>query len=214
MSIADATTKIIYAGDGHTTVFDITFALPYGSTGTDVKVYVVDDEGTVTELTSNYTVDVNALTVTYPTVAGVAPLESGVAAVPVNWELVLVRVEPLSQTLQLTNQGVFDAPSIERAFDKIVMMCQQLQEQVNRCHKAPINLPDNIVSPVIPPDVATLTYTTDTLANLVIISDASPTVARFAVASDVGDGQLVFYPGYASTNGIQGTGWYAIGGGV
>ena len=220
MSLSDSTTKVIYAGDangGTNTAgqtFDITFALPDDSTGTDVAVYVVDDLGAVTLLTANYSVDVTALHVIYPTVGAVAPLLTGVNAVPVGWELVIARVEPLTQTVALTNQGVFDATAIEAEFDKITMICQQLQEQINRCYKAPINLPYNITAPVVPPTTTILSYVQDTLANLVIISNASPAIPRFAVATDIGTGQLVFYPGYASTSGINGTGWYAIGGGV
>jgi len=214
MSLSDSTTKVIYAGDGVTTEFDITFALPTGSTGTDVYVYVVDDEGNVTLLTSNYSVDINALTVTYPTVGGVSPLETGVNALPVGWEIVLLRSEPLSQTVQLTEQGVFSAEAIESAFDKLTMICQQLQEQLSRCFMAPVNLPYDPLSPVVPPTVTGLTQSTGTLAELIIISNASPTIPRFGIASDIGGGQLVYYPGYASTNGLQGSGWYAIGGGI
>lgn len=214
MSLSDSANKIIYAGDGATTVFGITFALPLDSTGTDVYVYVVDDEGNVTLLDSNYSVDVNAMTVTYPTVGGVSPLDPGVNELPNGWQLVLDRTEPMSQTLQLTNQGVLDMPSIEAAFDKLTMICQQLQEQLSRCFKAPINVPYDPTSPTSTPTVSTLTQATGTLAELIAISDASPGTARFGTATDVGGGQLVYYPGYASTNGIQGSGWYAVGGGV
>lgn len=214
MSLSDSSNKITYAGDDVTTVFAITFALPVGSTGSDVYAYVIDDEGNVTKLTSNYSVDVNALTLTYPTVGGVAPLDPGVNALPNGWQITLVREEPLSQTLQLLNQGVLDMPSLEKALDKLTMIAQQLQEQVARCFKAPINLPYDPSSPITSPSVSTLTQATGTLAELIAISDASPATARFGLATDIGGGQLVFYPGYASTEGLQGSGWYAIGGGA
>ncbi len=212
MSLSASSNKILYAGDDVTTVFAITFALPTGSTGSDVYVYIIDDEGAVTKLTSNYSVDVNALTVTYPTVGGVAPLDTGVNALPNGWQIALVREEPLSQTLQLLNQGVLDMPSLEKALDKLTMIAQQLQEQVARCFKVPINVPYDPTSPTQNPVVST--QAVGTLAQLIAISDASPAVARFGVATDIGGGQLLYYPGYASTNGIQGSGWYAIGGGV
>ena len=214
MSLTASSNKILYAGDDQTTVFAITFALPTGSTGSDVYVYIIDDEGAVTKLTSNYSVDVNALTVTYPLVGGVAPLGVGVNALPNGWQIALVREEPLSQTLQLLNQGVLDMPSLEKALDKLTMIAQQLQEQVSRCFKVPINVPYDPTSPTQNPVVSTLTQAVGTLAQLIAISDASPAVARFGVATDIGGGQLLYYPGYASTNGIQGSGWYAIGGGV
>jgi hypothetical protein len=220
MSLTDSATKVIYAGDangGTNTVgqaFDITFSLPAGSTGTDVYGYVVDDVGAVTLLTSNYSVDVNAMHFIYPTVGAVAPLEAGINAVPAGWELVIARSEPMSQTLTLTNNGVIDLPSLEKAFDKVTMICQQLQEQVSRCFKAPINLPYDPISPIVPPAASTLIQYTGTLAQLIVISNASPASAAFGIATDIGSGQLVWYPGYASTNGIQGSGWYAIGGGI
>lgn len=214
MGLTESATKIIYAGDGDTTSFGITMALPANSTGTDIYVYVVDDEGNITLLSSNYTVNVQALTVTYPNTGGVSPLPPGVNAVPTGWEIVLARVEPLSQTLALTNQGIWDGPSIDAAFDKLTMIAQQLQEQLSRCFKAPINVPYNVLAPLSSPAIQSLTSAIGTLAELVVISNASPAKVWFGVATDVGGGQLLYYPGYASTTGIQGTGWYAMGGGV
>jgi len=214
MSLAAAAPKIIYPGDGQTTSFGITPALLAGSTGSEIKVYIVDELGVVTKLTSNYTVDVNALTVTYPNTGGVAPLDTGVNALPTNWEIVLNREEPLSSTLALTNTGVWDGPSIDAAFDKLTMICQQLQEQVSRCFAAPINMPYTVLSPLTAPAIQNLSSCIGTLAQLVIISNAAVTTVFFGVATDVGGGSLLYYPGYASTNGIQGTGWYAMGGGV
>lgn len=220
MSLSEATTKIIYAGDangGTNTVqqaFDIPFALPTGSDGSDVYGYVVDPDGVVTLLTSNYVVDVGAKHFIYPTVGAVAPLLTGVNAVPLGWEIVICRVEPLAQTMTLTNTGIWDGPSIEAAFDKLMMIAQQLQEQLSRCYKGPINMPYNVLAPVIAPSTISLTQTSGTLAVLIALSNSTPTVARFGIATDVGSGQLVWYPGYASTNGILGSGWYAIGGGI
>lgn len=220
MSLSDSSNKVIYAGDangGTNTVgqaFDITFSLPADSTGTDVYGYVVDPAGTVTLLTSNYSVDVGAKHFIYPTVGAVLPLLPGVNALPVGWELVIVRAEPLSQTLALTNQGIWDGPSIDAAFDKLTMIAQQIQEQINRCFKAPINVPYNPAVPVVLPGASILAQYSGTLAYLITISNAAPTVPAFGIATDIGSGQLVWYPGYASTSGVSGSGWYAIGGGI
>ena len=220
MSLADTTTKVIYAGDANNgantpgQAFPITFPLPVGSTGADVYGYVVDSVGVVTLLTSNYTVDPNALTFTYPNTGAVAPLTAGVNALPIGWELVIVRSEPLSQTLALTNTGVWDGPSIDAAFDKLTMITQQLQEQLNRATLVPINVPYNPAVPVVFPSASILAQYSGTLAYLITISNANIGVPAFGIATDVGSGQLVWYPGYASTNGINGSGWYAIGGGI
>lgn len=214
MSLSDATNKIVYAGDGTTVDFDITFPLLDNSDGSEVYGYVVDDEGNVTKLTSNYSVNVGTLHFHYPTTGGVSPLGAGVNAVPVGWELVVIREEPLSQDLTLTNTGILDLPSIEAAFDKLTMICQQLNEQLTRCFKAPINLPYTPSSPPLPPTAGVVLSSVGTLAELISLSNASPTVARFGTATDIGGGALLWYPGYASTNGIQASGWYAVGGGT
>ena len=213
MSLTDSATKAIYAGDGQTTTFAISPTLPTGSTGTDVYVYIIDNLGVVTLLTSNYSVDLNTLLVTYQKQGGVLQLLAGINAVPSGWEIVISRYEPLSQNLALTNNGVWDGPSIDAAFDKVTMLCQQIQEQVNRCYKGPINIPGP-ASPVSAPTISTLTIATGTLAALIVISNADPATVRFGNATDIGGGQLVYYPGYASTNGLQGSGWYAVGGGI
>jgi hypothetical protein len=215
MTVAATASKVIYAGDGSSTLFSYSTipTLP-NSDGSEMKCFVVDADGEETELTSNYNVDASAKTITYPVTAGVAPLASGVTAVPIGWSFVIARRNPLSQLTSWLTQGIFDGPTLESALDKILMIAQELQEQVNRSFKAPINLPDNETSPVIPPSTVTLTYTRGTLAELVTISNASPLIARYGYATDIGNGQLVFYPGYVSTGGISGTGWYAIAGGM
>jgi hypothetical protein len=196
MSVAAGSSKKIYAGDGSTTVFPITFPLPVGSTGSDIKAVVVDNLGNLTELGSNYSVDLNAMTVTYPVVGGISPLAPAVNALPAGWQIVLARVEPLAQLLSLVAQGSFSAAAIEKAFDLLTMIAQQLQEQMNRAVLLPINTPDSNESPVVAPTAGVLIRYEDTFAHLQAIAAAAPTVQFWGYATD--RFILYFYSGNTS----------------
>ena len=134
MSLSSLVTKVTYDGDGSTVDFPVTFPI-LTTSGTDIQVRVVDDvtpQPNITLLTSNYTYDNSTGMIHYPVTGGVSPLAPGVNAVPSGWKLIINRVEPLTQELVLTNQGVLDMPSIERAFDKLTYICQQLDEAMSR----------------------------------------------------------------------------------
>lgn len=213
MTLAAASSKNTFQGDGSNTVFTFTFPIPSGSTGSDIAVYVVDDEGTPYLLASNYAVDVAESTITYPVTvdpvlgAG-SPLPAGAAAVPEGWQLVAARIEPLSQLTTIANQGAFPAAAIEAALDKIVMVLQQMQEQVDRSYKAPVqeassdaDLADFLasVAAIYPP------FSVGTYADLKILSTGAPTVRRFGFATDTRS--LYFYTG-TITDGDEG--WVAL----
>lgn len=123
---SESPTKHVYDGNGLTTHWPYTFAL--GTTdGSDVKVYLTDPAtGTSTLLTSNYSVDVVASEVVYPTVA------SGLPALPATWKITLLRTEIITQGMNLLNQGALSSESLETAFDKLTLICQQLSEKMDR----------------------------------------------------------------------------------
>lgn len=206
MTVPAESNKVIYAGDGSTTAFPFTFTLPSDSTGTDVLGYVVDNLGNVTLLASNYTVDVTNKKFNYPTVGGVSPLPVGDNALPSGWELVIIRIETIEQILSLISQGIFDAASIMLAFDKIVMILQQLQEQLDRCVKVALNTPNTVEGPVIPATQAMLPLYKGTYAQIKSQAAAAPTQQAWGWASDLnaGSGQLAFYTANAS---IGDSGW-------
>lgn len=209
MTLAASQNYAIFDGDGVTTTFPYTFGINT-TDGSDISVYYIDSSGTVTLVTSNYSVDVANSRVLYPTVAGVSPLASTDTAVPVGAQLELLRVEPLSQTVQLVDQGVFDPASIETGMDKITMICQQLQEQINRCVKYPLGTSPTTadvdafiaaVSAIIQPPVIS-----GTLAYLKSVSEGTPTTVRFGIATNLGTGNaLMWYCGNAT---LGDEGWF------
>jgi len=124
MSVQNQTVKNVYAGNGSTTVFPFTFAL-LETDGEYVKVYVTNEAGT-SEETTNFTIDTQAKTVTYPTTGDPLPADK---------KIVIRRAIPNEQELNLENLGPFFAEDVEGEFDRTVMMIQQLQEEADRSIK-------------------------------------------------------------------------------
>lgn len=216
MSVSVQNSFNVLDGDGSNDVFTYTFATPLGSTGTDVLVYVIDDEDNITLLASNYTLDLSAKTVTYPVTAGESPLEAGIDKLPAGWQIAIYRVEDIVQDLDLTTQGPFPAAAIMAQLDYLTFVCQQQQEQINRCVKYPIgqaptstDVNDFIaaVNAIIatPPIEGTYLYC-KTIAAL------APTTPRMAIVSDAGEvGEFVLYF-YSGLTTVGDAGWFQVGG--
>lgn len=125
MTVQNTIVKNVYVGNGSVTVFPYTFALNKDD-GEFVSV-VVGDENDNEVAVSNFKVDTTNLTVTYPFPSG-DPLPSG-------HRIAIRRCIPNKQELNLENQGPFFAEDIEKEFDRVVMMIQQLQEESDRAIK-------------------------------------------------------------------------------
>jgi hypothetical protein len=130
MTVAASGNKNVYNGDGVTTHWSYTFPI---INDTDIHVYLTDLSGTVSEVTSNFTVDSNNTRVVYPSVvSGLPPLPSG-------WKITLIRQEPQTQGVDLRNQGSLNAEVLEQAFDKATLIIQDQQETLSRCVKYPVD---------------------------------------------------------------------------
>lgn len=197
MTVTNPVNKNIFSGDGITTVFSYTFQLPASSNGSDIYLFVFDNLGVMTPITSNFTLDLNAATITYPVTPGIAPLAPAVAALPANWQIVAMRIESLTQALNMVTQGPFPAAGIMAAFDMLTFICQQLQEQINRATLVAVNVPGP-ATPVVAPTVypVGLVQVNGTWAQLVTLSVANPTVQflGFVTSGDMA-GQWFFYTG-------------------
>lgn len=130
-------TKVIYEGDGVTTVFPFTFDF---ADAADVHVLLYDaDADQEKVLTKDYYVDATAKTVHYPGyVPGQEPAEADRPAVlSSRQKLVIYRETPLTQ---LTNLGrKYPLKTIERMPDKLTYIVQELKEQVDRSIKNSIS---------------------------------------------------------------------------
>ncbi len=128
MTVPAGSIKHVYNGNGVTRNWDFTFPI-YTDDGSDIKLYKTATDGTITEITSDYTVDVGASHVVYPTVA------SGLPLLATGEKITLLRSETLSQDSDWKNQGPFNAEGVESVADKIMMILQQLQEELSRAIK-------------------------------------------------------------------------------
>ncbi|MBL0320276.1 MAG: hypothetical protein IPP74_13450 [Alphaproteobacteria bacterium] len=118
MTITSDVLSHIYNGDDSNIYWAYTFKI---IETTDITVSITSPEYVKTTLTSNYEVDTFNSRVIYPTPA------SGLDPLPTGWTITLERIVPVTQELDLTEQGTFSAEDVETALDKMTMICQQLQ---------------------------------------------------------------------------------------
>ena len=120
MTVNTTTNKNTQTGNGVTTVFS--FPYPFIA-ASDVQVYV---NGVLKVLNTDYTIPVAT---SYPTGANV----TFTVAPALNAVILMVRVRPFTQTLDLVANDPLPADQMELLFgDHIVMLCQQLNETLSR----------------------------------------------------------------------------------
>ena len=124
MAFTNEIVKQSYSGDGTTTSFAIPFTVIV-SASAETKVYLRDESvdpatETLQTISTDYTIDADGLNVIFNT----APSADQV--------VVLVRELPLTQILDLINNGTFIPQSQEETFDRLVAMIQQLDEKISR----------------------------------------------------------------------------------
>lgn len=127
--------QVVYLGDGATTAFPFTFRI---IDATDIKLLLIDADGTETDITSDYFVDTVNNTVYYP---GYAPgAEPGLADQPApvqtGQRLVVYRELPVTQEKDLGEKWPFFV--IELALDKLTMLIQQVKGIWDRCLKVSV----------------------------------------------------------------------------
>lgn len=119
-----------YLGNGLTTVFAYSFKI---NAATDLRVVLTDVNGedTVLVLNTDYTVS-GVLSQTGGNVTLTTAPDGDGTDWPNSEILTIRRVLPVTQLLDLRTQGAFSAEVIERAFDRLVMIEQQLKDQLDR----------------------------------------------------------------------------------
>lgn len=143
MTVSTTTSRIVYAGNGVTTIF----AFPYR--------FLVNGDLELTLFAADGTSETLVLTTDY-TVTGADSDAGGsvtmVVAPAVGETLVIRRIVDLTQETDYISGDAFPAESHERALDKLTMSDQQLQEQVDRSLTVPLD--DVTFSGQLPPIVA------------------------------------------------------------
>ena len=128
--------QVVYQGNGATTAFPFTFRI---IDATDIKLLLIDADGTETDITSDYFVDTVNNTVYYP---GYAPgAEPGLADQPApvqtGQKLMIYRKLPITQEKDLGDKWPFYV--IELALDKLTMLLQDVMDTLLRCMKIPMS---------------------------------------------------------------------------
>ena len=137
MTVPSDVNKHIYAGNGVTRVWPYTFLL-YDASHLQVWVKRGDEESALLE--RGYVLNEQEKTVTYP------PEGTGEAPLSAEDQIIIMRVVPVLQLLDLLNQGEFFAADIEKQFDLVVMMIQQITETLRRAVVGPVDQNDSGVA--------------------------------------------------------------------
>ena len=129
MTVASTSNRVDYTGNGSTTVFSFSFRI---FDNADLVVTKADADGVETTLVldTDYTVT-GAGSYSGGSITLGTALTSGHA-------LTIQRVLDITQETDLRNQGQFFAETHEDVFDRLVMINQQLQEQIDRAAKLPV----------------------------------------------------------------------------
>ncbi len=137
-TVSDATCRAEFSGGGSTTTFDFTFPIIDTS---DLEVYHrVDSTGVETLLTETTEYALSATNNDYSsggTITTVGTYASGIT-------LVALRNIPDSQNAVLQDSGVLRLAALEDAYDKLTMLHEQQQEEIDRCLKYPVSDADSL----------------------------------------------------------------------
>lgn len=129
MTVSSALNRKSYSGDGSTVAFATSPVIFFDDS--DLRVYRVDADGVATlqTITTHYTVSGGA---------GAVGTVTTVYTLAADEEILIIRSVPLVQEADFVNNDPSDAEVAEDALDKLTMMVQQLQEQVDRSLVLPV----------------------------------------------------------------------------
>ena len=145
MTISSSTRTVAFTGNGLASVFAFAFKV---FAATDLMVVVADTSGNQTTkiLNTDYSVSLNADQNGSP--GGSITLTAG--ALATGYTLVITTNVPNTQGTDLSNGGGFYPEVITTALDRLTVLVQQLQAQLNRALLIPIADPST-VSGSLPP---------------------------------------------------------------
>ena len=175
MTVTSTNQKVSFSGNGSTTVFAYNFKI---FAQTDLLVILRSATGTETTqtLTTHYTVSGVGVTSGGNVTMGTAP--------PSGTTLVIQRVQPQLQGLDLVPNDPFPAQTMENALDKLVFNVQTLNEEVGRAIKASTtNTIGNTEFTVSATDRANKLFSFDSSGNLNIAQELGTYKGNWAAST-------------------------------
>ncbi len=184
MSVSHTSNRATYTGDGSTTKFSFPndwLIDPNASgktlvdVGGDMQVWEEAlGAGSSTQITTGFTVygpgdPTNPSTVVFSSAPAVGTI------------ITLIRIMPLTQSMRCIPSQPLSASAIEEAFDKLTMICQQLQEQINRTVIEDIS--NNNARPIVLPNPIANDYLRGYPTGTFLIDDPGPTVTTVSGGS-------------------------------
>lgn len=176
MTVSSSLNRKEYAGDDVTTSFGTSPVVFFATS--DLQVYVVND---VTEIATLLTEGVKYTVSGGAGATGTVNLAGGSAphgALLTGTTLLILRVVPLTQGVDLVNNDISDAEVIEDALDRLVMSDQQLQEQLDRSVKVAVGAatdPDDLIDGI--------TTVANAAAASAVAADASASAAASSASA-------------------------------
>lgn len=152
--IQDSVNRISYDGNGIATEFAYPFSI---TSPNDVKIMIVDTDGTETILTNDYTVDDVNSKVTYPgyPAGEEPPAEDQPPILAVGQRIVIYRELDVTQLTSLFDQYPFK--TIETMIDKVTILLQQIKDAQQRALTLSVST-DTGVSLVLPAPAANKSF--------------------------------------------------------
>lgn len=133
--ISDATSKIMYHGDGATTVFPYPFKIRKKS---DIKLFLISPDGSKEQLAKDYYIDDVIKAVIYPGYPpNQTPLDPGLIPQPLQpgWKLLIQRQVEFVQDISLMDQYPFKL--VEEMGDNLEMQIQDLKSSIDDLENDP-----------------------------------------------------------------------------
>jgi len=129
MTITNPSARNDYVGNGAADTFPFTFRI---TDAAHLRVIVEDTDGNIDTLTLNadYTVTGVGLASGGSITLTAGPLEDG-------YKLTILPSIPITQLTDLRNRGSFFPSVLEDALDKLTLISQQQQDEINRAIKFP-----------------------------------------------------------------------------
>lgn len=142
-TVSTSTNKVIYNGDATSTTFAFSFNIFAKS---DLLVYEIDSLNVSHTLALN--TDYTVSTTTFPNNGNVVLVGGGgYPTIPIGAKLVILRQLPLTQNISISDNSATPAATTNQAYDRSVMISQQLQEQINRSLLQPVTISTALTLP-------------------------------------------------------------------